>query len=356
MTTSHPNGYAAGSVSYDVVEAILRAVAVAGVANRAAVAALGTRLASVAGTRAGPNPRHSDRSLVSLWEAIVCMNGGDHGVGAVVALHADRSALGVLGEVLRQTPTLLEAYAQIGRYSRLVHQGLSIGIDRSPDTISLRYRQSRDTSAHSASALAAGELWAMSYLALFPMRWFNAPIRPVSVQLCAGPPADMGPLAEALGDDVTFHADEPALVYRRSEVETVRRSSEPRILAYLGALAERELRELPAVEDIRAVVAAELQSSLVGGAPTIDVVARSLGLSVRTLQRRITDSGSTFAAILDDLRKRRAEHLIQSRTRSLGEVAYLLGYSEPPALTRAVRRWFGTSPSALAREADLLPR
>lgn len=327
-----------------VVEAVLDALTSAKLADQKGVAALRARFAS----SAGATIRHSDRALISLWDAIVAMSNGDHSVGALLALHAEDPTWGVVGEVLRRTPTLVEAYAQMGRYSRLVHQGLSITTDMSANRITLRYRQARDPSEYAMAALAAGELWAMANLALIPMRSFDAIVRPLSVKLCCTAPADMGAVTEAFGPKVSFNADQSALVYDRSELEKVRRPAEPRILGYLGELAERELGELPPAGDIRAIVAAELRGRLVGGTPKIDAVARSLGLSTRTLQRRLADARATFATISDDVRRRRAEQLIRSRTRSLGEVAYMLGYSEQAALSRAVRRWFGVSPSMLA--------
>ncbi|WBO23206.1 AraC family transcriptional regulator [Sphingomonas abietis] len=343
MRLSRFSAFPPVSVSHVVMEAVLDALASAKLLDQKGVAALRMRFASTGG--AG---RHSDRALISLWEAIVGMTPGDHGVGALLASRAGDTAWGVVGEVLRRTSTLIQAYTQMARYSRLVHQGLSITIEVSGNSAILRYQQARDCSRYPGSALAAGELWAMANLALIPRRWFDAALRPLSAELSCAAPASMGAVTEIFGPMVSFNSDRSTLVYDRRELERVQRQPEPRVLEFLSALAERELEELPPADDIRAVVAAELRGRLVGGAPTIDAVARSLGLSTRTLQRRLSEVGTTFAVILDDVRGRRAAQLIQSRTRSLGEITYMLGYSEQAALSRAVRRWFGVSPSKLA--------
>jgi AraC-like DNA-binding protein len=81
----------------------------------------------------------------------------------------------------------------------------------------------------------------------------------------------------------------------------------------------------------------------------IDVIARRLAMSARTLQRRLAGEGFSFQSVLDDWRKEAAgSHLAASRL-SIGEIAYLLGYSEPAAFHRAFKRWYGVTPQAYRR-------
>ncbi len=246
MKPARFSSHASASVSHELMEGVLSAVTAAKVADQNVVTALRARFASAPVTTRHEQPlRHSERALLSLWEAIVGMSHGDHGVGALLALHADDSAWGVAGEVLRQTPTLLDAYAQIERYSRLVHQGVTITIELSPSDIILRYRHTKNSPEQATGALAAGVLWAVSNLALVPMRWFDVSIRPIATALSCTAPAHMDPVTNVFGPSVSFNAAHPLLVYDRAEVEKACRPADTRILACLGALAERELDELP---------------------------------------------------------------------------------------------------------------
>lgn len=85
------------------------------------------------------------------------------------------------------------------------------------------------------------------------------------------------------------------------------------------------------------------------GAVTKDVIAGQFNLHPKTLQRRLADEGLTFAGLIDDVRKERAEHYLRTTQMDLSHLARELGYAEQSVLTRSCRRWFGCGPSAYRR-------
>ena len=91
------------------------------------------------------------------------------------------------------------------------------------------------------------------------------------------------------------------------------------------------------------------------GKPSLEHAAKALGTSVRTLQRRLKSEGTTFAALLEELRRELASGLVRSKDLAIYEVAYLLGYSEPSTFYRAFRRWHGVSPLEYRRTDDTSP-
>jgi AraC-like DNA-binding protein len=80
------------------------------------------------------------------------------------------------------------------------------------------------------------------------------------------------------------------------------------------------------------------------GEAETEVVADELGMSVRTLARRLGDLGVTFAQILDELRHDLALRYLRDPNLSLSQIAFLLGYSELSAFSHAFRRWTRTTP------------
>jgi AraC-like DNA-binding protein len=84
-------------------------------------------------------------------------------------------------------------------------------------------------------------------------------------------------------------------------------------------------------------------------AVSLDETARALGLSSRTLKRRLADEGTDFSTILDDQRRQRALLLLRSADLSVEDVAARVGYSDVANFTRAFRRWAGTTPTAYRR-------
>jgi AraC-like DNA-binding protein len=86
---------------------------------------------------------------------------------------------------------------------------------------------------------------------------------------------------------------------------------------------------------------------LLDGEPTRDAIAGKMGISSRTLQRRLQDEGQTFHEILDDVRHNLANRYLGNDKFSLSDVAHLLGFSDQSSFTRAAHRWFDESPSRI---------
>jgi AraC-like DNA-binding protein len=88
----------------------------------------------------------------------------------------------------------------------------------------------------------------------------------------------------------------------------------------------------------------EIGTLLAQGEPRAAAVASRLAMSSRTLNRRLADAGTSFGALLTDVRRERAVLLLQDRALTCSEVAFLLGYAEPATFFRAFRRWLGQTP------------
>lgn len=97
-------------------------------------------------------------------------------------------------------------------------------------------------------------------------------------------------------------------------------------------------------DELQAIVAVS-QIALEGGYPKADWVADKLGLSRRSMQRKLQASGTSFAALVETLMEDRACDLLMSSNRSVTSIAHDLGYSDTAHFTRAFRRWTGMTPS-----------
>ena len=90
-----------------------------------------------------------------------------------------------------------------------------------------------------------------------------------------------------------------------------------------------------------------VEAMLDDGGPSASRLAEAAGMGLRTLQRRLAREGTSFSALVDDARRRRALDDIAGGGVPIAEIAGTLGYASPSALTRAVRRWSGQPPRAL---------
>ncbi|WP_156496912.1 helix-turn-helix transcriptional regulator, partial [Alcanivorax sp. HI0083] len=88
-----------------------------------------------------------------------------------------------------------------------------------------------------------------------------------------------------------------------------------------------------------------LRDLLPQGRVTVDHIARCMAMSRRTLQRRLSDSGTSFQAVLDETRQKMALRYLRDSTLQVTQLSDLLGYADLSAFSRAFSRWFGIPPS-----------
>ncbi|MOA52784.1 HTH-type transcriptional regulator VirS [compost metagenome] len=90
----------------------------------------------------------------------------------------------------------------------------------------------------------------------------------------------------------------------------------------------------------------ELARQLPEQGADLELLAQTLQLSPRTLQRRLREAGLSFSQLLDETREQLVLHYLRDPALELAEIAFLVGFSEAGSLARAFRRWTGQSPGA----------
>jgi AraC-like DNA-binding protein len=118
------------------------------------------------------------------------------------------------------------------------------------------------------------------------------------------------------------------------------------VFGVLNKRADELLKQLESVVTTRAKVERALMPILHTGNGNMDVTAARLGIGRRTLLRRLKDEGTTFEHVLDELRRTLALGYLAERKCSVNETAYLVGFSDSSAFSRAFKRWTGVSPRA----------
>ncbi len=103
------------------------------------------------------------------------------------------------------------------------------------------------------------------------------------------------------------------------------------------------------LDDLVAQVQRAICAEMKGEVPALSRVAVRLGMSTRNLQRHLHEEGTSFHKLLDKTCHQMAVHQVREQRLPLGEVAFLLGYSEVSAFHRAFRRWTGMSPAQFRR-------
>lgn len=186
------------------------------------------------------------------------------------------------------------------------------------------------------------ELLAMGYM-ISVLRWYaGASWAPDRLDM-PGPRLPGRASVESLnGCDVT-HGEVAAVVFPAHLLDV----PNPRTGCFRS---EDDPTSLPGAEDLVGYVRELVRLSLLDGRPHRAWVARRLGLTVRTLQRRLQAQGTSFADVVRGISRAQAAVLLRRPEASVTEVAYELGYADPAHFTRAFVDWYGQSPQRWRRE------
>jgi AraC-like DNA-binding protein len=129
------------------------------------------------------------------------------------------------------------------------------------------------------------------------------------------------------------------------------RRRDPILAKLLQQQADEAIARLPRTDGVLYDVQRALASRIAGGDTRIQSVARALATSVRSLQRRLADAGWSYQQLVDAARKDTAARYLATSSFAIGEIAYLLGYSEAAAFNRAFRRWHKSTPQAFRAQS-----
>ena len=147
---------------------------------------------------------------------------------------------------------------------------------------------------------------------------------------------------------ISFGADRDGMLIDDSFLQLRLPEANPYVSQLLAERAEMLLSELDSSKSFRGRVEHLLQSRLKSGQASMASMAgveRDLGLSRQTLARRLKAEGTTFEQVLAELRREIATRRLAGEGASISQTAYLLGFSDPAAFSRAFKRWTGHSPS-----------
>jgi AraC-like DNA-binding protein len=175
-------------------------------------------------------------------------------------------------------------------------------------------------------------------------RWVtNRDLRPLALELRFPPPADLRPFQDAFKCPLRFNAQANALVFARADMTLPLPTAHAELAEVHERIACEHLQRLDPAQTCHRVRAMIIRH-LPDGEPRRTKIAAILGMSERTLHRRLAAEGTSFQRLLDDTRRGLAQHYLGQREVSLADTAYLLGFSDQSTFFRATRRWFGSSP------------
>lgn len=277
-----------------------------------------------------PDAHIGHEAACALWERLTHDAPSDF--GARFSEELPLASLGLLGYLVSASATVDDALARVVRYNTLIKRPRTLTALRLPGALSLIEMppaRARPWPAQLTDALLAAYV-------TFAARLTRTPVRAARVRVMHAPPPRPDLVAAVFGCPVEYHAEVNELVLPAEVLQRTICGHDPQLLTYLEPLAAAAADPDDDLERVRRFLATTLSS---GKLPSLAAAARAVAASPRTLQRRLLASGWAFRALVDDVRRASARQLVADPQLNRSEVAYLVGFRDPSALRKAMRRW-----------------
>jgi AraC-like DNA-binding protein len=246
----------------------------------------------------------------------------------------------VLGLSWRTCSKAGEIFERSERYFKLLSNTYVFKVEKGRDVSKVHlfrdgYRRGVELSNEATFSATIVVLSAMTETDIYPVR----------VSFKHDPPRDLKSYQDAFQCPILFNQSENYISYKTSDLDTRTAKADASINNFLVERVEEETKGIEVGSSKIALDVEKLiQNALPSGIPSIEHVGRHVGMSSRTLTRRLSESGSSFRDLIKKTQEGISKDLLLNTSRSIGEIAFQTGFSEQSAFNRAFKRWTGKSP------------
>jgi AraC-like DNA-binding protein len=268
---------------------------------------------------------------------------GEPLLGFKMACDFDLRQAGLLFYVAASSATLGDALERVQRYSTIVNAGVVLECSRTGDLrIATRY----------AGVARHSDRQQMEFLLTIVVRicrtLTNRRLNPTAVGLLHRRSGDPSEFERFLGCGIDFGEEADEVVFDPLARELHLAGADPYLNKMLVRYCEEALSQRRRnVSPLRIAIENVITPLLPHGGASIDTVARELGLSRRTLARKLAADGLSFAEVLDQLRSDLAARYLEEGNLAIAQIAWLVGYRGVSAFTHACKRWTGATPGQI---------
>lgn len=288
-----------------------------------------------------PNARTSLSTVEALAARAMELT-GDPALGLAMGLQMQISSHGYLGFAALTAGTIREALELAVRFAPIRFPALAIKLEERDDEGILILEERAD--------LGSAREFVMITIAVGFTRMGHALLgHPVlgRAELAFAAPSYFEKIAGMIPGAVSFDAGAHRLIFPREYLDRRIETANAAAMKLATEQCERELEEATRIRTFRERVRGLL--FVEGGVLSLEAIAKKLATSPRTLKRRLSEEGTTYTELLDELRAKRAMDLIANSELTLDEIAHRLGYSDVANFSRAFRRWTGKPPGSYRR-------
>jgi len=283
---------------------------------------------------AQPLTRIPQQQVTGLWRAIL-RHYADDDLPLRIGQQAQLEHTPIISYAMLSSDTLGDAVKRLLRFQRLIGEAVELPMIRLQQQVILRFQPREPVPDLSI-------ITAMAALMTLIRQLLKSPLTPQRVFLSISRPAEPQKWQDFFGcpvcfDEPFFELQFPAQVLARPMPHANEQAADT--LDRIARHAMQQLHQEQAPQYVRYW----LEQALLVGQPHRQWVAKALGISVSTLQRRLRHHDLCFRELLDDVRQQRATSYLKQGI-PLQEIAARLGYQEQSNFQRAFKRWFGVTP------------
>jgi AraC-like DNA-binding protein len=287
-----------------------------------------------------PQPVRAESQILFLEIAADAL--GDSALGLHLAQDFDLRECGILYYILAASPDLGEAIRNLVHYLAVSNESLRLGVSETANrtVLTVSYKIPRHTDRLFVEYGYAVVLRAFRELT-------GTSVSPKVVTFIHGRNINKAEFDRFFGCSVRFSAPADIMVFPSEFLSTPIFTSDKYLLQILKDACEAVLAKRGKMSStLRAMVENEIVQLLPHGKAQVEIVASKLGMSSRTLARRLSEEGTSYATIIDALRRDLSARYLKDPALSRNQIAWLLGYSMVSSLNHAFHRWNGSSPKA----------
>ncbi len=311
----------------------------------------GIKPASIAGNTGidlraltGDEPRISFDHLAGLFERAAELTGDDL-IGFQHAQNRDYRPGGLIAYTGTASPTVRSLLQNLSRYQRITSDTIEINVSRLDAEGILEWHFEAPRGVVRRQYLEFGGTGIIDII----RRLTNRRIAPRRVQFRHFRSTNMQPIERFFGCTVEFGSDENQIVFKLEDLDLPLRSADGQLYRILRKFCEEALAEN---DRLKPSIILSVEKCIAADPTTIQAkVAHDLGMSTRTLARRLAEAGTTFFGVFEAYREAMAKSMIADTDMSFTEVAFVLGYSDPSTFSTAFKRWTGRTPTQYRKQA-----
>lgn len=307
------------------------------------VAAITARHRIPSDALAAEDGRVPAKLLARMWEEVP-LDVGDDAFGLHLGEEAAHEHLALLTRLFDASATVGDAVHKLLDLQRLVNDvHPAVMLSRGDRTL-LRMCTEGSPLRAPRHATEFGFAW----LVVIARRATGADLSPLHVRFEHARPEDTREHRRVFRCPIDFASPASELEFSTAVLDLPHKSADPALSRILESYAHELAKRLPTSPTF-AVRVKEVLVPRLAESPTIDDVAHALKLSARTVQRYLAREETTFADVLDDVRRSLAEAALADRSTSIAQVSHALGYSDQSAFHKAFVRWTGKTPGAFRK-------